>query len=278
MVTDPASPPWRQLTEAIKRILPCELSAAVRTIPCDRDKDGRYTRNIGFECARDLLLAEHYQTGTHPALLLVGLFPLPAGGTGLAPAIRAMLSWSGVAYLPYGFSKEELIETGHRVIAGANTPFPKGFLPTVGDVLRLTAEIRHWLENRSRNTEGALSDFVSAGRGVIQLHRTHLTPVAAISKEHRAMLNRLWALEIPARQFAPRMGGISPLKTAVTEFENRWEDFEAARDRLRAGGPVSQKQCFDEAIAQFARVRDALQAAITKTRELDSEMRATNAN
>lgn len=274
MVTDPESDPWLRLAVTIERILQRELCVLFRVIPCDRDQDGRYARNIGFEYARNLLVAEHYRTGSHPPLLLVGLFPISASRAGLDVAIHAMLTWSGISCLSHGFTRAQLIETARCVMKGAKTPLPAGLLPkvTVGDMLRLTAEIRHWLENRLRNTEGALSDFESAERGEIQLHRTHLYPLASISDEHRAMLNRLWALEVPAMQFAQRVGGIGPLKTAVAEFESRWQDLEAARVALRLSEGGHRKQDLAEAVAQFARVRDALQAIIVASRELDNEM------
>ncbi len=262
----------------IEQALPRGLLAELRVVQCDRDHEGRYVRWAGLACAHDALVAEYYRTGKHPALLIVGLFPPAFGNAGLTPRIRAMLDWPGVAYLAYGFTRDQLIAAARRAIEGAKTPLPPGLLPTAGDVLRLTSEIRHWLENRLRNTEGALNDFQRARLGEIQLHRTYLDPVAPVTEEHRAMLDRLWALEAPAERFAPRTGGLGPLKGALAEFENSWQALEAARSALRASGIKGEEQGLTETVAEFARVYDALQSAIKATRELDNEMTERKGN
>ncbi len=190
----------------------------------------------------------------------------------------ALWEWRGFAYVKYGFSEGQLVTTIRGIIEGAKMPLPPGLLPTAGDVLRLTSEIRHWLENRLRNTEGALNDFQRARLGEIQLHRTYLDPVAPVTEEHRAMLDRLWALEAPAGRFAPRTGGLGQLKAAVAEFERHWEALEAARAALRASGIKGEEQGLTETVAEFARVCDALQSAIKATRELDNEMTERKGN
>lgn len=187
---------------------------------------------------------------------------------------RKLFQWPGIAYLPYGFTKDQLIATARKVVEGAKEPLPPGLLPTVGDVLRLTAEIRHWLENRRRNTEGALINFESAGRGEKQLHDSYLEPVAAISEEHRAMLDRLWALEVPAARFAPRIGGLAPLKAAIAEFETRWQALEATRATLRDSGAEERLERLAGAVTELRRVCKALSAAIMATLDLDKELRA----
>jgi hypothetical protein len=266
---------WQLLSDTITHKLPSEMAGAVRLACCDQDETGMFARFAGLSVARNELLADHYRTGVCTAVIVVGLFPLPEDGPShsvLAPVIGALFQWPGIAYLPYGFTREQLIATVRQVIEGARTPLPQGLLPTVGDVLRLTSEIRHWLENRLRNTECALNDFESARRGEIQLHRTHLESVAAISEEHRAMLDRLWALEVPAGRFAPRTGGLGPMKTAVAEFETRWQALEAARAALRTSGAEGREEHLAEAVTEFKRVRDALSAATMATRKLDNEL------
>lgn len=272
---------WQLLSDAITRTLPLEMAGALRLVCCDRDETGMFASFAGLSVARNGLWDEHYRAGVCTAVIVVGLFPLPEDGPSdsvLAPVIGALFQWPGIAYMPYGFTREQLIATARQVIEGARTPLPPGLLPTVGDVLRLTSEIRHWLENRLRNTEGALNDFESARRGEIQLHRTHLDPVAPISEEHRAMLDRLWALEVPAGWFAPRTGGLGPMKTAVAEFETRWQALEAARAALRASGAEGREEHLAEAVTEFKRVRDALSAATMATRELVNELMAWEGN
>lgn len=220
------------------------------------------------------------QAASHPTgpILVVGL------GTALQlnPAMshlqedksRILFHWPGIAYLPYCFTKDQLIAAARKVIEGAKEPLPPELLPTVEDVRRLTAEIRHWLENRRRNIEGALKNFEDAAHGETQLHHSYLEPVTAISEEHRAMLERLWVLEVPAAQFAPRIGGLAPLKAAVAEFEARWQVLEGARAALGTAGAEEQAGRLSSAVTEFRRVCEALSMAIAATRDLDKELNA----
>lgn len=57
-----------------------------------------------------------------------------------------------------------------------------------GQILRATSEVRHWIENRLRNTDLMLSDFGSVARGSVELHPSYLEPAVDISEEHQAML------------------------------------------------------------------------------------------
>lgn len=191
---------------------------------------------------------------------------------------RMLFQWPGIAYLPYGFTKDQLIATARKVVEGANKPLPAGLLPTVSDALRLTAEVRHWLENRRRNTEGALINFESAKRGEKRLHDSHLEPVAAISEEHRAMLDRLWALEVPAERFARQIGGLAPLKAAIAGFETRWQALETARAALRASGAEEWPKRLADVVMELRQVLEALSAAIRATLDVDREMMGQEGN
>lgn len=278
MAKDSEMRPSQRLISVIESVLQSDFGIALRVSLCDRQADGQYARYAGLTCAWDALVAEHYRTGIHPPMLLVGLFPPPISGGDLAPGIRAMLGWPGLTCLCYGFTKDELIATALRVAEGAKTPLPAKLMPTVSDVMRLTTDIRHWLKNRLRNTQGALNDFECAKRGEKQLHSSHLDSVAAISGQHSAMLNRLWALEVSVKHFAHHSDGLTPLKTAVADFENCWRALEAVRRALRLNENVRPKEDLAEAVLEYARVRDALQLAIDATCELDSEMMKPKVN
>lgn len=188
--------------------------------------------------------------------------------------VAKIFEWPGVQYLAYSVSDDVLLAAARSAIEGAKQPLPNWRETEVRkNLLTLSAEIRHWLENRMRNTELALSDFESALRGEIRLHRSHLEPVAAISEDHQTMLDRLWAMEISAGQFAPRTGGLTPLKAAIGEFETGWQALEATRAALLASVESEDRaKRIKEAVMGFRRVRDALSAAIMATRELDDEM------
>lgn len=267
---------WQLLSDTIARALPPDTRASLRLFHCDRDDKGRFVRFAGLAHARNELLAEYYRTAAYPAMLILGLFPLPedgAGGSGMAPELGVLLQWPGIAYLPYGFTKAQLIATARKVVKGAKEPLPPGLLPTVGDVLRLTSEIRHWLENRRRNTEGALMNFESAWRGEKQLHDAYLEPVTAISEDHQVMLDRLWALEVPTARFAPRIGGLAPLKAAIADFDTRWQALETARAALRASGAEERPKCLADAVTELRQVIETLSVAIMATLDLDKELR-----
>lgn len=191
---------------------------------------------------------------------------------------RLMLwQWPGFAYLPYGFTKEELIATARGIIEGARTPLPPGLLPTPGDVLRLTSKVRHWLENRLRNAKAAMQTFERAAGGEY-LHASHLEPVAAVSDEHRRMLERLWALTGAAARFAPQCGGLVPLKAAMTDFESRWQALEAVRASLREGGMEGRAEWLAAAAREHRGVCEALSAAIMATSDLDAEITTREKN
>jgi hypothetical protein len=266
---------WQLLTDTVARALPPDIATSLRLFHCDRDDKGRFVRFAGLARARNELLVEYYRTGACSAMLILGLFSLPEGGagwSGMAPELGMLLRWPGIAYLPYGFTRDELIATVRKIVEGAKEPLPPGLLPTVGDIMRLTSEVRHWLENRRRNTEGALMNCESAGRGEKRLHDSYLEPVAAISEEHRAMLDRLWMLEAPAARFAPRIGGLAPLKAAIAGFETGWQALETTRAVLRTGGAEERPKSLADVVTELRQVIEALSAAIMATRDLDKDI------
>lgn len=86
------------------------------------------------------------------------------------------------------------------------------------------------------------------------------------------MLERLWVLDAPARVAAPRVGGLGPLRTAITAFESRWQAVEAARAVLRAPAKEGSEDCMREMVRCLDGVRAALEEAIGETRALDREL------
>lgn len=185
---------------------------------------------------------------------------------------RALFQWPGIAYLPYGFTQEQLIATARQVVEGAKQPLPAGLLPTVSDVLCRVDAFQHWLEGRQNNAKGSLDIFESVERGEIRLNDSNLEPVTAISEKHRAMLDQLWDLEIPAAWFAPRIGGLAPLKNSIAGFETRWQALESARTALRAGGTEERAKGLSNVVLELRLVCEALSAAIMATRDLTTDL------
>lgn len=271
-------PSWRRLIATVERALTSEDCGALRVLPCDRDRNGRFKRYGGLAMAREALVHEHYRGQDHRAVLLLGMLPLFTETVALTAGVAALTRWAGFAHLPYGFTCDELFATARRAIAGAKAPLPLELLRPIDDILRHTSEVRHWLENRLRNSQGALSNFEKATRGEIRLHSAHLEPVASISEEHRTMLDRLWALDVPAKLYAPHLGGFGPLQTAIEAFETHWQVLEAARAALRATGVKAGEDGMRDMVRHLDQVCGALAAAISATRELDRELTASEVN
>lgn len=260
------------LTEALSGALPADIAAEPpRLLHCDRDDKGQFVRFAGLARARSELLVEHYRNGPHTAILVFSLFPPEEtmAGSEMTSRLGPLLQWPGLAYLAYGFNRDQLIAAARRVIRGACAPLPAELMPEVGDVLRVMVEVRHWLENRLRNAEGALQNIDSAARGEKPLHRSYLDPVEAISDEHRDMVDRLWAQEVPAGHFAPDIGGLRPLRAAMTAFELQWQALEAARTSMRdAKGEQTARRLADS----MRQVNAALAVTLKAIFELQSAL------
>jgi hypothetical protein len=210
---------------------------------------------------------------------VIGLLPLPQRDAmpGM-PWLEALAGWPGFAYLPYGFTKDEFLVVVQEVLEGATTPLPDGLLRTADDILRKTilrktSEVRHWLQNRRGAALAGLDDFEQAAEGEDALHQSYLKYVEPVSGEHRAMLDRLWALERAAAIFAPRIGGLSAVREAVQTYETRWQALEAARTALREADPgLHSARLATDAAELYRQVAADLSAAIEATLVLDAEL------
>lgn len=262
-----------KLASGLERRLVAEGVHGVTLLPLDRDREGRYRAGAGLEIGREKLLRSHYRLQPMPALLFMGMHPASAASV-RRPEVAALLDWPGVVQLPYGATWNEISSAAQRAAKGARAPLPRSLLAPVEDLLRLTSEVRHWLRNRLRNTEGAVSIFERAVRGEIRLHSSTLRPVASISSEHIEMLERLWSRAKPGLDLAPHCGGVGGIQAALDMFTRQWEEIEAARAALREGGertggavePILRKH---EAACQ------ALRDAIAASEVLDDELRAS---
>ncbi len=210
-------------------------------------------------------------------IIVMGLAPTPGmAASRMASGDRhllTLLEWPGVAYMQYGFTRAQLIATARRVVEGAKAPLPFGLLPKPDDVLRVTSEIRHWLDNRRINVTGMLNDFRSALRGN-EISPFHLDPQPAVSEDHRKMVDRLWAYESLAVDLAPTTGGIVPLRAAMDEFEQAWSAFEVTRAiyRREIESVGTGKDHVESVVNQLEKVVEAVCEAIEATRTLDAAL------
>lgn len=191
------------------------------------------------------------------------------------PAIALLDCWKGAEYLRYDVTPDELRTAAQRVIEGAKQPFPRHLLPQdPSDLLRISSEVRHWLENRRTNVTGMLDNFRGALQGE-RLSLFHLNSQPAISKDHQEMVNRLWAYESLAAELAHANGGIVPLRDAMDEFEQTWSGFDTARERYRLeieSGEVG-KDRIESVISQLEKVIVAVRKAIEATYTLDAALK-----
>lgn len=262
----------RHLASAVERRLADEGVRGVQVLPLDRDGEGLYKPRAGLAVGRERVVRAHYASRSIPGLLVIGMKPaLPE----LERAeLATHLEWPGLVQLAYGTAWEDIVSAAKRAAEGARYPLPRGVLAPVEDILRLTSEVRHWLGNRLRNTEGAVDIFERVIRGEIRLHPSHLKPVSPVSREHMDMLDRLWAREKPALELAPRSGGVSPVRSALGTFTRRWEDIEVARARLRDAEHAAA-ETVALLLQRHNEACDALREAIAASRELDDELKAT---
>lgn len=229
-------------------------------------------RLAGFQAALDLL------SQSPMPVLILGLqseaIVRSIARAGDELAISLLDTWSGAEYLRYDVSPNELCAATRRVIEGAKQPLPGHLsIRNPADLLKLSSEIRHWLENRRTNVTGMLDDFRNVLRGDT-ISPFHLTPQPAISEAHRKMVNRLWIYEPIAAKLTPENGGIAPLRAAMAEFEQAWSAFEAARvacrDKVKLG--VDSSEQTRVAITQLETVIETVRKAIEVTRTLDTAL------
>jgi hypothetical protein len=190
------------------------------------------------------------------------------------PGSGALFDWPGAEYLRYDVTPDELRAAAKRVIAGAKQPFPKNLLPgTPSDLLRISSEVRHWLENRRTNVNGMLDNFRAALLGE-QLSPFHLNSQPALSKEHQEMVNRLLSYESLAKEFAPSNGGIVPIRAAMKAFEQAWSKFDATRENYRLAFESGEtgNDRIESVISQLEKVIATVGKAIEATHTLDEAL------
>ena len=266
---------WSILHREVVRALDGEADK-VRVFPCDLDEHGAFVRFAGVESALSELRQFSGSPEAWPAILIVGLFPSPsADAVSLCEkAATALLDWTGAGYLRYGFDQEALKKAAGAVIRGAQRQSPCDALAKTEDIWRRSSEaedirrgiseVRHWLENRLRNIDGARVALEAELRGEAALHNSHLEPVAAMSEAHRRMIERLWTLGASMAWWAPKAGGMDAIRDTMTEYELRWAELEHARAALRMAPEAKRNICLNTMRERLLAVRDVLAVAIDR--------------
>jgi hypothetical protein len=264
------------LADAILAALPAEIAPKPLIMFCDRTEDDEFQRFAGLTSVGRAIAIE--RPDAYPAILLLGLFPKETKNyTSEEKELEALLQWPGIAYLQYGFTREELITKARRAAEGAKTPVPPKLLRTAielvrDDLTRLVEDLHHWLNGRLNNTEGALKGFRNAARGAVELDPGHLKPLMAISGEHQRVLDRFCKRKAEIERFAPRSGGVEPMKAAVEQFKEQWEKLEVARAALRSRiGPIP-KELLRDVVHKLESVRGPLASAFAIVDGLQQEL------
>lgn len=208
-----------------------------------------------------------------PATLVFGFLPKEVALQ--RESVAKIFEWPGVQYLSYTVSDDVLLDAAHAAIEGAKQPLPN-WREREGrrNLLDMSSKVRHWLENRRTNVTGMLDNFRGALRGE-PLSPFHLNSQPTISKDHKEMVNRLWAYESLAAKLAPSSGGIVPLRAAMDEFEQAWSAFDAAREsyRLELESGAAGKDQIKSVISQLEKVVAAVRKTIEATYTLDAALK-----
>ena len=238
---------------------------------CHWHRDGEFDLWAGFQDALEKLQSSSAKREIPLPMLIFGLHSLEQ--LKKFPDETKVLKWPGVQYLRYDADDATLAKAVQRCLQGSTEPVPDCLFVTVGDITLLSSEVRHWLENRLRNTNGALHDFEAAKRGEIRLHPNHLEPVPAISNEHQATLERFCSLEPHVLRLAPEASGLRKFSVAIGNFQSHWQALETAKKALRnAPSAEHSGPAVSQMIEAQERSRDALETAIAATRDLDNEL------
>lgn len=232
----------------------------------------------GLQAAREILMLQINKSEPLQPILIFGFqskFLVRDKANEYWPGSGALFDWPGAEYLRYDITPDKLREAARRVIEGSKQPLPKNFLPKdPSELLCISSEIRHWLENLEPIVTGTLKNFHAALRGG-ELSPFHLNSQSAISREHRDMVNRLWAYESLAVEFSPTNGGLLPLRAAMSEFEQAWSEFNMARESycLALENGTAGKDRINSVIIQLEKVVSAVQKAIEATDTLDAALK-----
>ena len=238
---------------------------------CHWHRNGEFDLWAGFQDALETLQSSSAKRKPPPPMLIFGLHS-PEQLEKFPDATKA-LKWAGIQYLRYDADDTALAKAVQSCLRGSTEPVPECLFVTVGNITRLSSEIRHWLENRLRNTNGALHDFEAAKRGEIRLHPNHLEPVLAISSEHQATLERFCSLKLHILRLAPEASGLKTFSAAIENFQSHWQALETAKETLRNAPSVEHSgPSVSQMIEAQERSRDALETAIAATRALDNEL------
>jgi hypothetical protein len=228
---------------------------------------------VGVQSARETLARALVRSESIPPILIFGADDeqhVRDCASRYWPGAAAVLDWSGIAYLDYDVTREALLTAAEQVAVGAVQGSLAGFFRAdQTGLLRVSSEIRHWLENRRTSVTGMRDDFRrEPGDSVIS--RFHLEPQPVIGVEHRAMVDRLWAYEWLAAEYLREIGGTGPMRAAMSDFEAQWRELSNAKSAFRYGETYGQGGKRIAAMLDCAdRVLQAIQAAIDETRVLD---------
>ena len=248
---------------------------------CHWERDGIGHRPwAGFAVVSNTIQTSAARGHIPPPMLIFGFHSRET----LPSDAAKVLDWKGVQYLRYDVDDGDLILAVQECLAAVDTRNPTP-VPThlkrvpVADILRRTSGVRHWMMNRLRNTRGFLENVKGAARGDWSLHDSHLSPVDAVSAEHQATLDRLWALDARTIELAPTTKGMASVRATIAEFEARWRELEVTKATLCASchsgatDATSEQNDLYEVARAIERVNDCLVAAILHMEQLEEELK-----
>jgi hypothetical protein len=223
-------------------------------------------------------LAQHKLMGIPQVpVLLVGEHPLKELRQWAAEIdlpLGELLKWPGVAYLPFGATRSQVVAACERAAAGSATPIPPALIDClamhVRKVLVASLHVRHWLANRLK----------AARLSVAQLHaaesvdRNYLKPQEAMSSEHREMVVSLVTLASSPGLPPETDASLRQFRDALASYERAWAAIEARRAELASAPEVDSvrehaAKSFKE---EMARIASVIEEVIASTLELDKAL------
>ena len=212
-----------------------------------------------------------------PPVLLAGehgLDELRRWAAANALSLSELFDWPGLAYLPFGATRSEVVAACGRAAAGSSAPIPPALFEFLAvhlrNVLDASLHVRHWLENRLKSARISVAQLQAAK----SVDPNYLKPQEAMSSLHREMVVRL--VTLASSPGLPPGTGVSlrRFRDALATYESAWAAIETRRAELARASEVDSVR--EHAARSFrnemARITPAIELVIASTLELDNAL------
>lgn len=244
---------WPLLYSLIEAHAAAAGADSLEIFSADHDAAGAFAREAGVVAVLDRLRRAATTCETPPAMLLVGLYSENDLRRRIAPrvGVTGLFDWTGLRYLRFVFSEDQLTGAIEAAMAGRYAPPP---LPTREELAVSAANIRHWLERVIKGLAGEATVFANAALGGLRLSPAMLEPGPALSSEH---CDNLAALAVALR-LAPAIADGEVLSKALAEDVDALRQKSIRLEEIKAYGPAAAPAALAEAAAALSVAGEAL--------------------